>query len=172
MFPSSARLQASAAYTRLLGTLKADLKQAMIRKQNVEKTTIRSILLTVKNHEIDGGKHDEFEMSKVLAKMVKQRTDSAAEYKKQDRQDLAHVELQESDLIQRYLKSLPVASTEEVKAELTKYLTKLNADKPEMKIGDVFKLITDDLAHQWKTSPLTARAMVPGLFKIIFKPGN
>lgn len=168
MFPTLRRFQASPAYNELLRVIKVDLKQAMIAKQNVEKNTIRSILLTIKNNEIDGGAQTEFELSKVLNKMIKQRVVSANEYKQQNRADLAEVETQESDLIRKYVMSLPVASDEQINEKVVEFLTKLKADDANMHIGAVFKQINEDLASSWGAAPSVIKAKIPQYYKDIF----
>lgn len=169
MFASIRRLQASPAYTNLLKSLKVDLKQAMIAKNNVEKTTIRSILSSVKNNELDGGAQTEFELSRVLGKMAKQRSDSAKEFQQQDRSDLAEVELQESDIIQKYISALPVASDAEIKKKLIEFLTEIKENDANTHVGAIFKQINDDLASSWGAAPSVIKAMVPQLYKDIFK---
>lgn len=169
MFASVRRLQATPAYASLLKSLKVDLKQAMIAKNNMEKTTIRSILSTVKNNEIDGGAQTEFELSKVLGKMVKQRADSADEFKQQNRSDLADVEIQESEIIKKYISSLPVASDAEIKEKLVDFLSEIKEKDANTHVGSIFKLINDDLASSWGAAPSVIKAMVPQLYKSIFK---
>lgn len=169
MFASVRRFQATPAYANLLKSLKVDLKQAMISKNNLEKTTIRAILSTVKNNEIDGGAQTEFELSKVLGKMAKQRADSAQEFQQQNRSDLAEVEIQESDFIKKYISSLPVASDAEIKEKLTNFLNDIKANDANAHVGAIFKQINDDLASSWGAAPSVIKAMVPQLYKDIFK---
>lgn len=106
MLPTLRRLQATPGYTQLLQTLKVDLKQAMIAKKSLEKNTIKSIMSSIKNREIDGAKQTETSLKKTLTKMLKQRNDSAAIYLKQDRADLAEVEQKETEVIQKYMSEL------------------------------------------------------------------
>ncbi|EEQ36972.1 hypothetical protein CLUG_01095 [Clavispora lusitaniae ATCC 42720] len=169
MFASLRRFQATPAYGALLSSLKVDLKKAMIAKNNMEKTTIRSILSTIKNNEIDGGAQTEFELSKVLGKMVKQRVDSAREFQQQKRDDLAEIESKESEIIKKYVESLPVASDEEIKEKLTHFLNEIKANDANTHVGAIFKQINDDLASSWGAAPSVIKSMVPSLYKDIFK---
>lgn len=169
MFFSVTRLQATPAYNALLNSIKVDLKLAMRAKQNTEKNTIRAILSTIKNNEIDGGEQSEFEVSKVLNKMIKQRIVSASEYQKQNRADLAEVEAQESDIIRKYVLSLPVASDEEINKKVVEFLTELKAQDASMHVGAVFKQITEELANSWGAAPSVIKAKVPHVYKEIFQ---
>ncbi|KAG7192087.1 Altered inheritance of mitochondria protein 41 mitochondrial [Scheffersomyces spartinae] len=158
----------SVAYNTTLQTLKGDLKQSMLKKQNVEKTAIKLILSTVKNNEIDGAKQDEFALFKTFLKMIKQRKTSSEEYAKQNRSDLAEVEIAEIQVIEKYLNELPIATNEQVKASLTKFLTELKAQEPDLKVNGVFKLILQELAQSWKTSPDLIKPLVPQVFKDVY----
>lgn len=168
MFPTFRRLQASTAYNDLLRTFKVDLKQAMIAKNTVEKNTIRSILATIKNSEIDGGAQNEFEVARVLNKMIKQRVDSAREFRLQERADLADVEEVESGIITKYVKALPVSSEDEVRETLEKFLVELKS-QGDVPIRDVFKQINEELAQSWGSTSQVVKAMVPELYKKVFK---
>lgn len=168
MFPSFRRLQATPAYNLLLTLIKGDLKKAMLAKNNVEKNTIRLVLSTVKNNEIDGAKQTEFELARSLNKMIKQRIDSAHAFKDQGRQDLAQAEEQEADIIRKYVIALPVASEEDIKQKLALLLEELKNKDSSTKIGSVFKEITDEVATNWGSSPAVIKAMVPGLYKEVF----
>lgn len=103
MFATIRRFQATPGYTQLLQTLKVDLKQAMIAKNGPEKNTIKAIMATIKNREIDGAKQTETSLKRTLGKMIKQRKDSETLYRNQDRDDLADVEQKETVFIQKYL---------------------------------------------------------------------
>lgn len=168
MYFSIRRLQATPAYNSLLNTIKGDLKVAMRAKQNTEKNTIRAILSTIKNNEIDGGVQTEFELSKVLNKMIKQRVTSAAEYSSQNRADLADIETHESDIIRKYVESLPVATDEEINKKVVVFLTELKANDSTMHVGAVFKQITEELASRWGASPSVIKAKIPLVYKEIF----
>lgn len=168
MIPSLRRFQATQAYNQLLASLKGDLKKAMLAKNTVEKNTIRLILSTVKNNEIDGAKQTEFELAKSLNKMIKQRIDSVTAFKTQGREDLAQLEEQEADIIRKYIIALPVASEEELESKLKLLLEELKKKDSSTKIASVFKEITDEVANSWGSSPSVIKAMVPGLYKQVF----
>ncbi|RKP32338.1 hypothetical protein METBISCDRAFT_25851 [Metschnikowia bicuspidata] len=108
MFASLRRFQATPGYTQFLQTLKVDLKQAMIAKNGPEKNTIKAIMATLKNREIEGAKQTDASLKKILGKMIKQRKESEQLYRKQNRADLADIELKESAFIQKYSDSIEV----------------------------------------------------------------
>lgn len=103
MFATLRKFQATPGYTKVVQTLKVDLKQAMIAKDGPQKNTIKAIMATIKNREIDGAKQTEPALRRTFAKMIKQRMDSEVLYREQNRADLADVEQKETMVIQKYL---------------------------------------------------------------------
>ncbi len=80
---------------------------------------------------------------KILAKMVKQRRESAAIYTEQNRPDLAEAELAEVAVIEKYL---PKALSEaELTEELTKIIASVGATSPA-DMGKVMGAATKALA--------------------------
>ncbi|OBA21950.1 altered inheritance of mitochondria protein 41, mitochondrial [Metschnikowia bicuspidata var. bicuspidata NRRL YB-4993] len=166
MFASVRRLQASSAYTQLMALMKQDLKQAMLAKNKIEKNTIRSVLSSIKNSEIDGGKQTEFDLYRLFNKMIKQRDESHQLYVSQQRLDLAEVEALESQIIRRYLASLPVASEQEIAAKTEQWLVELREKNgTDLQMKDVMKQVTDEFAQNWNTFPAAIRSLVPLLYK-------
>lgn len=150
--------------------MKGDLKKAMLAKDNLQKNTIRSVLSTVKNHEIDGGKQTEFEIARVLNKMIKQRIDSAKLFQEQKRHDLMQAEEQEAAAIRKYILALPVASEDEIEEKLKDFVAEIRKNQgDDTHISKVFKEISDDLAQKWGASPNVVKAMVPGVYKQVFQ---
>jgi uncharacterized protein YqeY len=82
-----------------------DLKEAMKLKDQAALRGIRAIKAAILLFKTDGsGEELDTEKSiKLLQKLVKQRQDSLDIYNKQGREDLAVVEREEIDIIQRYL---------------------------------------------------------------------
>lgn len=81
-----------------------DLKMAMKAKEVDRVGTLRLIKAAVKNKEIDFRRAlSEQEFFAVLSTMVKQRKDSAEQYEKAGRADLAKKETDEIGIIQGYL---------------------------------------------------------------------
>lgn len=80
----------------------------MIAKNGPEKNTIKAIMATLKNREIEAAKQTEASLKKILGKMIKQRKESEQLYRKQNRSDLADIELKESAFIQKYSDNIQV----------------------------------------------------------------
>lgn len=106
----------------------AELKKAMLAKD--EKTTrslraIKAAIILAKTAEGATGELKEEDETKILQKLVKQRRDSLEIFQQQNRSDLAQKEQEELEVIEKFLpKQL---STDELKTELTKIISSLNA---------------------------------------------
>ncbi|MFA4829873.1 MAG: GatB/YqeY domain-containing protein [Thermodesulfovibrionales bacterium] len=90
----------------ILKKINEDLITSMKSKNELETTTLRMIKSAVKNAEIaKRGKGDltEDDIMGVLSTMVKQRKESAEQYEKANRKDLADKENTEISIIQEYL---------------------------------------------------------------------
>ena len=93
--------------------LEADLKQAMLQKQETVRDTLRLLLAEFKRIEVQEGRTLTPEIEQdVLLKAVKQRQQSIAEFDKAARADLSAKERNELAVIQGYLpKQLSEAET-------------------------------------------------------------
>jgi uncharacterized protein len=82
-----------------------DLKEAMKNKDQVGLRGIRAVKAAILLAKTDGSGEElnEEKEIKLLQKLVKQRHDSLEIYRKQNREDLAVVEVEEIEVIQRYL---------------------------------------------------------------------
>ena len=84
--------------------LTEDMKTAMRAKDQLSLGTIRLINAAIKQFEVDERTEaDDAKITAILAKMVKQRKDSAKIYTEAGRQDLADKENAEIEVLQRYL---------------------------------------------------------------------
>ncbi len=82
----------------------ADLKQAMLAKDETTRDTLRLLLSEVKKATIQDGKELTPELeSEILQRAVKQRQQSIAEYDKAARGDLSAKERAELDVLLRYM---------------------------------------------------------------------
>lgn len=82
----------------------ADLKQAMLAKDETTRDTLRLLLSEVKKATIQDGKELTPELeSEILQRAVKQRHQSIAEYDKAARGDLSAKERAELDVLLRYM---------------------------------------------------------------------
>jgi uncharacterized protein len=114
-----------------LGTLKdriaSDLKEAMKARDQLRLDTLRSAIsgFTYKRSEAGTELSDTDELA-VVQKLVKQRTDSLAEFERAGRQDLADKERAERDILIAYLPAQK--SAEEIRAIVKAALSTLPAD--------------------------------------------
>ncbi len=98
--------------------LSEDLKDAMRRKDEIRRSTIRFIRAAVQNQEIDKRRAlDDDEIIGVLSSLVRQHQESITEFKKADRQDLVEKEEAELRIIREYM---PEQIPEEKLAELVR----------------------------------------------------
>lgn len=100
----------------LKAKLEADLKQAMLQKNDIVRDTLRLVLAEYKRLEVQEGKTLTPELEQdVLLKAVKQRQQSIDEFGKAGRMDLADKERAEQAVLQSYLpKQLGEAETRAV----------------------------------------------------------
>lgn len=125
----------------------ADLKDAMRAKAELKLSTLRMMKSAIKYKEVEGEAKvlDDAGVIGILTGLVKQRRDSAEEYRKANRADLAEKEEQEIVFIQAYLpKQLSAA---ELAAEVTKAIGEAQA-KTAKDLGAVMKIVTPRLKGQ------------------------
>ncbi len=123
-----------------------DIKSAMLAKDKVRLEALRGIkkeFLEAKTAKgADGELSDDVAM-KILAKMVKQRRESAAIYAEQNRPDLAEPELAEAAVIETYL---PKQLTDEELTEALKaIIAQVGATTPQ-EMGKVMGIASKQLA--------------------------
>jgi uncharacterized protein len=136
----------------------ADLKTAMLAKDEKGLRSLRAIkaaIILAKTAEGAGGTLKEEDEIKLLQKLVKQRKDSLDIYQQQHREDLAKKELEEIEVIEKFLpKQL---GADELKAILTKIIQEVNATSVA-DMGKVMGAATKQLAG--KADGKTIGAMV------------
>jgi len=97
--------------------LMEDLKDAMRSGDELRKQTIRMARAAIKNTEINKmAELDDAGVQDVLRKEIKQRRESADEYEKGNRMDLADKERAEAAMLEAYLPAQ--MSAEEIEAEV------------------------------------------------------
>ena len=134
-----------------------DIKSAMLAKDKVRLEALRGIkkeFLEAKTAKgADGELTDDMAM-KILAKMVKQRKESAQIYTEQNRPDLAEPELAEAAVIETYL---PKQMTEEELTEALKaIIAQVGATTPE-EMGKVMGVATKQLAGRADGRAISAK---------------
>ena len=126
--------------------IQADLVAAMKAKETVRLASLRAIkaaILLAKTAEGGNGEVSDQEIVKIIQKLVKQRKESAQQYKDAGRPELAENELAEAGAMEVYL---PKQLTEaELEAELTKIIAEVGASKPQ-DMGKVMGVATKKLA--------------------------
>ena len=82
----------------------ADIKEAMKARDQVRLDTLRSVVSAFNYRRIEAGSDlSEEDQLAVVQRLVKQRTDSIAEFQKGGRAELAEKESRERDILQKYL---------------------------------------------------------------------
>jgi uncharacterized protein len=123
-------------------TIEDNLKQAMREGNEVTRSTLRMLLSSIRNKEIelekkDSGLTDE-EILGVIASEVKQRKDAIIGYVQGNRQDLADVEEGEIKILAGYLP--PEISDEELQQIVQKGIQDANATS-EKDFGNVMRAV-------------------------------
>lgn len=134
-----------------------DIKSTMLAKDKVRLEALRGIkkeFLEAKTAKgADGELTDDMAM-KILAKMVKQRKESAQIYTEQNRPDLAEPELAEAAVIETYL---PKQMTEEELTEALKaIIAQVGATTPQ-EMGKVMGVATKQLAGRADGRAISAK---------------
>ena len=134
-----------------------DIKSAMLAKDKVRLEALRGIkkeFLEAKTAKgADGELTDDMAM-KILAKMVKQRKESAQIYTEQNSPDLAEPELAEAAVIETYL---PKQMTEEELTEALKaIIAQVGATTPQ-EMGKVMGVATKQLAGRADGRAISAK---------------
>ena len=132
----------------LAETITKDLTAAMKAKDAARVSVLRMAKAALKNREIEKGEAlDEGEVIKTLQGLVKQREDSAEQYDKADRPELAAKERAEIDVLKGYLPE--AASEAEVEAAVAQAISETGAATPK-DMGKVMKATMAALAATGK----------------------
>lgn len=130
----------------LFDTVSTDIKNAMLAKDRVKLEALRGVkkeFLEAKTAKGGNGELTDEAALKILTKMVKQRRESAAIYKEQNRPELAESELAEAAIIEAYLpKQL---TEEELTTELNAVIAEVGANGPQ-DMGKVMGVASKRLA--------------------------
>lgn len=141
----------------LFEQISADIKSAMLAKDKVRLETLRGIkkeFLEAKTAKgADGTLTDDTAM-KILAKMAKQRRETAQIYDEQNRQDLRDNELAEATVIEEYLPK-PL-SEEELTEELKKIIAQTGATSAK-EMGKVMGVASKALAGKADGKVISAK---------------
>jgi uncharacterized protein YqeY len=132
----------------LVERITKDLTAAMKAKDAARTSVLRMAKAALKNREIDKGEAlEEPEVVKALQGLVKQREDSAEQYDKASRPELAEKERAEVTVLKEYLPA--EISEEEIAAAVEKAVEETGAASPK-DMGKVMKAAMAALADSGK----------------------
>ena len=141
----------------LFDKVSGDIKTAMLARDKVRLEALRGIkkeFLEAKTAKGGDGELSDDDALKILAKMVKQRKESASIYTEQNREDLAGEELAQAAIIEEYLpKEL---SEEELTAALKEIIARVGATSAK-EMGKVMGTATKELAGKAEGKAISAK---------------
>jgi hypothetical protein len=141
----------------LFDKVSGDIKAAMLAKEKVRLEALRGIkkeFLEAKTAKGSNGELTDDAAMKILAKMVKQRRETAQIYTEQNRAELAQNELAEAAVIEEYLpKQL---SDEELTAELKQIIAQVGATSAK-EMGKVMGVASKSLAGRADGRAISAK---------------
>lgn len=141
----------------LFDKVSGDIKTAMLARDKVRLEALRGIkkeFLEAKTAKGGDGELSDDAALKILAKMVKQRKESASIYTEQNREDLAGEELAQAAIIEEYLpKQL---SEEELTAALKEIIARVGATSAK-EMGKVMGTATKELAGKAESKAISAK---------------
>lgn len=141
----------------LFETVNGDIKKAMLARDRARLEALRGIkkeFLEAKTAPGSNGELSDETAMKILAKMVKQRKESAAIYSSQNRDDLATVELGEAAVIEEYL---PKQLTDEELTEAVKAIIAQVGATSIKEMGKVMGAATKQLAGKAAGAAISAK---------------
>ncbi len=141
----------------LFDKVSGDIKTAMLARDKVRLEALRGIkkeFLEAKTAKGGDGELSDDAALKILAKMVKQRKESASIYTEQNREDLAGEELAQAAIIEEYLpKQL---SEEELTAALKEIIARVGATSAK-EMGKVMGTAAKELAGKAEGKAISAK---------------
>ena len=138
----------------LKSRLQDDMKNAMRAKEKDRLVVIRGVLAAIKQREIDEQiELDDTQILAVLDKLVKQRRDSAQQFRYADRPELADKEDMEMKVLQEYL---PAALTpEEITQLIDEAISATNAQSMK-EMGQVMGILKSKVQGRADMSEVSA----------------
>ena len=133
------------------------IKKAMLARDHVRLEALRGIkkeFLEAKTAKGADGELSDETANKILAKMLKQRRESAEIYKGQNREDLAQSELAEAAVIEQYLPK-PLTDDELV-AALKEIIARVGATS-QKEMGKVMGVASKELAGRADGKAISAK---------------
>ena len=141
----------------LFDTISDDIKKAMLARDAQRLDALRGIkkeFLEAKTAKGSDGTLTDERATQILAKMIKQRKESAAIYKEQNRPELAETELAQAAIIEEYMpKQL---SDEELEVALKEIIQRVGATSPK-EMGKVRGVASKELAGKAEGRAISAK---------------
>ena len=141
----------------LFDTINEDIKKAMLARDHARLLALRGVkkeFLEAKTAEGAGGELTDATATKIIAKMVKQRKESAAIYTGQNRDDLAQSELAEVAVLEEYL---PKQLTDEELTAAVKAIIEQVGATSMKEMGKVMGVASKQLAGQAEGGVISAK---------------
>ena len=141
----------------LFDRVSEDIKKAMLARDTQALEALRGIkkeFLEAKTAKGSDGDLSDEKAVAILAKMIKQRKESADIYNQQSRPELAAVELAQAEVIGRYM---PASLSEEELAEkLREIIARVGATSPK-EMGKVMGVASKELAGRAEGKAISAK---------------
>ena len=134
----------------------ADLKTAMLAKDEISLRSLRAIkaaILNAKTAVGAGGILKEEDETKLLQKLVKQRKDSLEIFEQQNRDDLAKKEKEEIEIIEKFLPAQ--LGNEELRQIISGIIKEAGASSPA-EMGKIMGLANKQLAGKAESKTIAA----------------
>lgn len=129
-----------------LQTIQDHIKSALKAGEKERVATLRLLLSSIKNEQIAiGAEIDEPSFLKLVRKAIKQRKDSAEQYTKGEREELAAKEMREAEILAVYLP--PEVDEEQIRTALREFITAEDLSGPSA-IGPIMKEMLSRFAGQ------------------------
>ena len=124
--------------------ISASVKDAMRKKEKVRLGVLRMLMSEMKNRQIESQcELEDADILQVIARMVKQRHDSAEQFTKGGREELAAKEMSEIEVLQGYL---PEALPENELENLVKEAIAGSGATSKKDMGKVMKVVMPKIA--------------------------
>lgn len=141
----------------LFDRVSEDIKKAMLARDTQALEALRGIkkeFLEAKTAKGSDGNLSDEKAVAILAKMVKQRKESAEIYTQQNRPELAAVEMAQAEVIERYMPSR--LSSEELTAKVQEIIDRVGAVSPK-EMGKVMGVASKELAGRADGREISAK---------------
>lgn len=141
----------------LFDRVSEDIKKAMLARDTQALDALRGIkkeFLEAKTAKCSDGDLSDEKAVTILAKMIKQRKESADIYSQQNRPELAAVEMAQAEVIGRYMPAS--LSEEELTEKLREIIARVGATSPR-EMGKVMGVASKELAGRAEGKAISAK---------------